>query len=104
MWSYRNNRLHGNAGILALAKYAELDTNITASLALGRTGMTPQTRHFLYVPIITLTGYYIALKEQWLYSVQIGRKAFTIDHQQDAPFFREAAFMRNWQESLQQIP
>ena len=96
MWSYRNDRLHGNAGILALAKHAELDANITAPLALGDTGMTPQDHHFLYVPLITLTGYPIALKEQWLSSVQIGRKAFTIDLQQAAPFFREAAFMRNW--------
>ena len=86
MWSYRNERLYGNAGILALAKHAELDTNIAASLALGHTGMTPQTRHFLYVPVITLTGYPIALKEQWISSVRIGRKAFTIDLQQPHPF------------------
>ena len=66
MWSNRNERLHSNAGILALAKHAELDPSITTSLALGHTGMTPQTRHFLYVPLIILTGYYIALKEQWL--------------------------------------
>ena len=104
MWSYRNDRLHGNAGILVLAKHAELDTSIAASLALGHTGMTPQTRHFLYVPLTTLTGYSIALKEQWLSSVRIGRKTFTIDLQQDVSLFRETDFMRNWQESLQQIP
>jgi hypothetical protein len=104
MWSYRNHRLHGNAGILALAKHAELDASIAASLALGRTGMTPQTRHFLYIPLNVLSGYSIALKEQWLSSVRIGRKTFTLDLQQAAPFFQEAAFMRNWQETLQQNP
>ena len=30
MWSYRNDRLHGNAGILATAKHAKLDAGITA--------------------------------------------------------------------------
>ena len=64
MWSYRNKRLHGNAGILALAKHVELDASITASLALGHTGMTPQTRHFLYVPLITLTGYSVQYEQR----------------------------------------
>ena len=69
MWSYRNDRLHGNAGILALAKHAESDASIAASLALGPAGMTPRTRHFLYVPLNVLSEYSIALKEQWLSSV-----------------------------------
>ena len=104
MWSYQIDRLHGNAGILALAKHAKLDASISAAIALGPAGMTPQTRHFLYVPLITLTENSIALKEQWLSSVLIGRKAFTLDLQQAAPLFWAATFMRNWQESLQQTP
>ena len=96
MRSYSNERLHGNACILARAKHAKLDASIPVSIALGHTGMIPQARHFLYVPLITLTGYSIALKEQWLSSVHLGRKTFTLDFQQAAPFFQEAALMRNW--------
>ena len=104
MWSNRNNQLHSNAGILAMAKHAEVDTSITASIALGPAGMTTHTRHFLFVPLITITRYSIPLMEQCLASVNLGRKTFTLDLQQAAPFSQEAAFMRNWQESLQQKP
>ena len=89
MWIYQNDRLHGNADILASAKHAELDASISAAITLEPTGMTTHTRHFLYVSLITITGYSIALKEQWLASVNLGRKAFTLDLQQAAPFFRK---------------
>ena len=95
MWSYRNGRLRGNAGILASAKHAKLDANISAAIALRPTGMITYARRFLYVPLNTLNGYFVALKQPWLASVNLGRKAFTIDLYQAVPFFWEAAFMRN---------
>ena len=95
MWSYHNDRLHDNAGVLASAKHAELDASISAEIALGPTGMISHTRHFLYVNLSTLNGCSVALKQQWLASVTLGRKAFAIDLQQAAPFFWEAAFIRS---------
>jgi len=68
-----------------MAKHAELDASVAAETALGRTGMTAFTRHFLYVPLSTLPGYSISLKEQWLPSVPLGRKTFTANLHIAAP-------------------
>ena len=88
LWSYCNDWLHGTADILATAKRIDLDTSIAEAISLGSTGMTITTScHFLCVPILTLSRYSIPLKEQWLSSICLRKKAITAHLQPVAPLF-----------------
>jgi len=72
MWQYRNNRLHGKAGIHDLARHSTLDLRIEEELITGSAGMTRQSKHLIYSNnLFKLKNLTIRNNHHWLDSVRI---------------------------------
>ena len=100
LWQYRNNRLHGEAGPLAIAQHALLDAQISEDITIGVAGMLPDTTHYLSIPLATLKQYTLVQKRLWLDSVRLGRKHFAQAQVPTPAFAQERAFMLAWRNSL----
>ena len=101
LWQFRNNRLHGETGPLALAQHTVLDAQIAEDLTIGGAGMLRDTTHLLSIPVATLKSYTLVHKRLWLESVRLGRKQFAQAHTPPPAFAQERAFMLAWRQLAQ---
>ena len=101
MWQYRNNRLHGKAGIHDLARHSALDLRIEEELITGSAGMTRQSKHLIHSNnLFKLKNLTLTNKDHWLDFVCIGQKMYAADAQPTPAFPQERNFVLAWQQML----
>jgi len=101
MWQYRNNRLHGKAGPLALARHSVLDNRMEEEMIAGYASMTQHTQHFIRSEtLLDLNKLSLPNKQHWLNSVRLGRKEYAAATQPAPVYEQERNHMRAWQQMI----
>jgi len=72
MWQYRNNRLHGKAGPLALARHSVLGNRMEEEMIARYAGMIEHTQHFIRSEtLLDVKRLSLKNKQHWLVSVRL---------------------------------
>ena len=101
MLQYRNNRLHGRAGPLALVRHSVLDNRMEEEMIAAYAGMTQHTQYFIrFETLLDLERLYLPNKQHWFDSVRLGRKEYAAAMQPAPEFEQDSNFMRAWQQHL----